>query len=224
MKTIMKMKISIATLLVICLGSFSYGQISIAPEIGANMSSYVSNHKVGNTTSSYNSEYLLGVRAGVVLDFGITDFLFIQPAVYYNMARTKEEYYFLGKNTVTMTVQSLQIPAYLMFKTGPTDGGNFFVGIGPVLDWNFAGKIHTETELFNTSSKRDMKFGKDGDNNHDMRSIELGASATLGFQLEFGMYIRAYYNLGLSNLSPKGSFDEDTRRSRSFGLSFGYFL
>lgn len=224
MKKIMKMKIAIAALLIICSGSFSYGQISIAPEIGVNMSNYVSKHKVGNTTSSYSSEYLAGVRAGVVLDFGISDFLFIQPAVYYNMARTKEEYYFLGKNTSTMTVHSLQIPAYLMFKTGPTDGGNFFVGLGPVLSWNFAGNVNTESELLNLSVKRDINFGNDGNNDHDMRPIELGASATVGFQLELGVYVRAYYNLGLSNLSPKDSFDEDSRRSRSFGLSLGYFI
>lgn len=225
MKKTMKMKFLIAGLFLIGLGSVSYGQISIAPEIGANMTNFTSKTTVGNTTSSYDSQYLLGFRAGAVLDVQLTDYLFLQPAVYYNMAKTKEEYYFLGENTATMTVHSFQIPAYIMYKTGTTDSQNFFVGVGPVLGLNFAGNVNTYNQLLNLNTKTDLTFGNDASNNDDMRVMELGASATVGYQFNLGLYVRAHYNLGLSNLNPKDNSNTDTsRKSSSFGLSIGYFL
>ncbi|HTO37024.1 MAG TPA: porin family protein [Brumimicrobium sp.] len=213
------MKISIAAFLIICIGSFSYSQIRIAPEVGANLSSYASKYDFNNSTISNNSKYQLGARVGAILDLGINDHFAIQPGVYYNMARAKDEITFLGATfSETSTVHSLQIPLYFMFRTAGSDEGHLFVGVGPVFDWNFGGSVK------GGNSKRDLEFGNNSSTD-DMRPLDFGASATIGFKLEMGAFVRAYYNLGLSNLSPKDNNNNNhTLRSRSFGLSFGYFL
>ena len=212
----LKMKTPLLFFLVACISSLSFGQIRIAPEIGANLSSYTSKYELGNTAFTNTSQYLLGFRAGVALDLGITDHIALQPGFYYNLGKTKDEVTFLGSTySETTSIHGFQLPVYLMLRTGGSDQGHFFVGVGPVFNWNLSGSQE------GNNIKRELDFGND--TSDDIRSFELGASATAGFKLKMGAFVRAYYNLGLSNLSPNDN-NNHTLRSNSFGLSLGYFL
>lgn|SRR5690554_399698 len=212
----LKFKLSIVALFSICLGTYSYGQIRLAPEVGANLSNYTSKYEIGNSTYSNSSQYLLGARAGLALDLGITDHIAIQPGFYYNLARTKNEVTFLGSTfTETTDIHGFQLPVYAMLRTGGSDSGHLFVGVGPVFNWNLSGTTK------GNNIEREMDFGNDSSD--DLRSFELGASATVGFKLQMGAFVRAYYHLGLSNLSPIDD-NNSSIRSNSFGLSLGFYF
>jgi hypothetical protein len=110
------------------------------------------------------------------------------------------------------------------FGAGP---GRLVIGAGPYAAVAIGGTINSEPINFNT-------------NNFHKR--DLGAMASLGYELPIGFTISAYYANGFTNFSrnatpnlsafnpanPTASPDPSafggTLRNRSYGLSIGYFF
>jgi hypothetical protein len=125
-----------------------------------------------------------------------------------------------------VVVNYIELPVLLMygFDAGP---GKLVVGAGPCAAVAVSGTVNGEPINFNTNS---------------FRKHDLGATASLGYELPVGLIISAYYAHGLTNFSrnatpnlsafnpanPTASPDPSafggTLRNRSYGLSIGYFL
>lgn len=194
-----------------------FGQITFAPEVGVNMSSMALKVVTPVATFNDNSKYQPGVRAGVAMDIALDENFSVQPALYYNLLRTKNEMSALGITSSTNTsVHGLQLPIYFMYKSHEVGAGRFFAGIGPVLSLYLAGN----TKSGSISEK--MNFGNDPAED-DMKSFDFGGSANIGYELSSGLFLRLYYNYGFANLAPGGDKNYSAR-SHSLGLSVGYFL
>ena len=105
--------------------------------------------------------------------------------------------------------------------------GRLVVGAGPYAAVAISGTINGEAINFDTSN---------------FRKHDLGATASLGYELPRGLTFSAYYTHGLTNFSknstpdiaslnpsnPSVALDPSvfggTLRNRSFGFSVGYFL
>lgn len=198
-------------------GITSFGQISFAPEVGMNMSSFTTKISGAGATLTNSTTYQPGVRAGIVMNISLGSTFAVQPALYYNLARTKDEVGFLGFSTETKTsIHGLQLPVYFMYKFHDIGPGRIFAGIGPVFSLYLAGNTKAG------SVSEDIKFGDDPKED-DMKSFDLGGSANVGYEFSSGLFLRAYYNFGFANLAPGGDKDY-SERSRSLGISVGYFL
>lgn len=194
-----------------------FGQISFAPEVGMNMSSFTVKSSVLGSTITSSSDFQPGVRAGIVMDVSLGDAFAVQPALYYNLTRSKNEITVLGLTSkTTTTIHGLQLPVYFMYKSSDVGPGRIFAGIGPVLSLYLAGNSKTG------DVSEDIKFGNDPKED-DMKSFDLGGSANVGYEFSSGLFLRAYYNLGFANLAPGGD-DDYSVKSNSFGISVGYFL
>ena len=198
-------------------GTTSFGQISFAPEVGMNMSSFTTKISGSGATLTENGQYQPGVRAGMVMDISLGSMFAVQPALYYNLVRTKDEMSFMGLSAETKTtIHALQLPVYFMYKSHDIGPGRIFAGIGPVFSLYLAGNTKSG------SVSEDIKFGDDPDKD-DMKSFDMGGSVNAGYEFSSGLFLRAYYNLGFANLAPGGDKDYSSK-SNSFGISVGYFL
>lgn len=207
-------------------------QLKIAPEIGATMYNQSDKATILGQSTTKSTDLQPGLRAGAVLDLTLSDHFSLQPGVFYTLNRTKSEssttagsYANAGKTSLLL--HAVQVPLYAVYKTGEEGSGRFFVGLGGYISYTIAGTQKSElsqtvggiTQTDKSSLK--MKFGND--KTDQLRPLDYGPSAMLGYELANGLYFRGHFNYGLANMLPQGNSDASTK-SMSFGLSVGYFF
>lgn len=212
--------------------SVAFAQMKIAPEIGATMYSHASKLSIAGQSVTGTSDLQPGGRVGGVLDITIADHFSLQPGVFYTLNRTKSE----SSTTVgsitsssksTTMLHAVQVPVYVLYKSGEEGSGRFFGGIGGFISYNIAGTEKIETSgsvggtTAGTSVSNKMKFGNEAGDN--LRPLDYGPSATLGYELGSGLYFRGHFNYGLANILPQGNSDASVK-SMTFGISVGYFF
>ena len=174
----------------------SQAQVSFGIEGGANYSNYnVKATDYTGATVSQSTTAATSFRAGVDLDFGLSDNFSIQPGVLYVVNGYSVSQMGL---TGTVTVNTLTIPLNFIYKTGQPGGGRLFFGAGPYLGYNLSGTKNASA--FGISNSASMNFGTD-QSKDDMKAIDYGVGANVGYQFAFGLFIRLNYQMGLANLT-----------------------
>ncbi|PSK92152.1 outer membrane protein with beta-barrel domain [Taibaiella chishuiensis] len=207
-------------------------QLKIAPEIGATMYSHSNKTTILGQSATESTDLQPGLRAGAVLDLTLSDHFSLQPGVFYALNRTKSEsssttgsYTYLNKNSVLL--HAVQVPIYAVYKTGEEGSGRFFVGLGGYISYTIAGTQKSETATtaggITTDKKSSLKMKLGNDKTDELRPLDYGPSAMLGYELANGLYFRGHFNYGLANMLPQGNSDAYTK-SMSFGISVGYFF
>lgn len=125
----------------------------------------------------------------------------------------------------------LELPLNVVYNSMGEMGG-FFIGAGPSVSLGLSGELdgkqtisflgQTESESFDYKVKFDGEQDPDPDSEEvHLKRLEFGANILAGYQLANGLFIKATYNHGLSNISPN---EETKAKSRYFGISIGYFF
>lgn len=118
-------------------------------------------------------------------------------------------------------VLSIDIPLNMVGHI-PAGPGNFFIGAGPYVGFNVAGEREaTGTPFGIVDGKEDLEFGNDSGDN--LKPIDFGINALVGYQFNTGFNIGAGYGFGLSNLIPDSDPDGTTKiNNRVLSFSIGY--
>lgn len=187
-----------------------------------------------------------GFRAGLMADFPLSGRFSIRPQLLYSakggdvqtgafVAGLLQKF---SPNTPTTTIAGIEskaiinymeLPVQLLygFFAGP---GRLLVGAGPYAAVAVGGSINGKAIDFNTSN---------------FRKLDLGITASVGYELTMGLSLSAYYTHGLTNISknstpnlgginpldPAASLAAldpsafgGTLHNRSYGISVGYLL
>lgn len=192
-----------------------FAQFSIGPELGMNLSTINETTPSGTTTLnglnglalSYN--YTYGARAGVMMEYGITDDIAVQSGVYYSMLGAKitaQNLVYQGiKSSVgesSKNINYFSVPVYAVYKAD-AGKGRFFVGLGMYASFGVGGIVKTGAINLDTlgtypSSSRNVTFGSDS---ASVKALDYGIGAITGYQFENGFILRLGYNYGLANYS-----------------------
>ncbi|MBO0949974.1 porin family protein [Fibrella forsythiae] len=185
----------------------------------------------------------VGFRAGLMADVPVTDRLSIQPQLLYSVKGGNVDVGTFVGTVLTkfglpsttfpietsisrVVVNYIELPVLALYSidAGP---GRLRVGAGPYAAVAVSGSVNGAPINFNT----------DGFHKHD-----LGATASVGYELPLGLNVSVYYAHGLTNFSknatpnlsslnptnPTASLDPSafggTLRNRSYGFSIGYFI
>lgn len=231
----MKKILSIITLL--GLGTATYAQdIKVGPELGANFVT-MSQKLNGN---NHETNYQLGFKVGGVADFQFNEYFSLQPGLFLSLNNGTESYYERlyktgsglpagEKDRRNYNVTYLQLPVYAMFKTGKEfDDPHVFFGIGPSFNYAVGGRYRQEYSYTlngkDIPSRYDYSIPLGNDKTKDeMRPFDISANVTVGYEMPFGLYFRAFYGLGLLNVAPSGDSDNAFRHSGG-GLSIGFLF
>ena len=174
--------------------------VALGIEAGLNMTDFLYSQGNGGITS----KTLPRGRAGVLLDIPIHGVFYIQPGVFYAMNGH-------GDNNTT-NINAVEVPVNLMFKFQMRDRSYLFVGAGPFVGYNISG----------TEAEGTFRIGSA--NTDNIKALDYGIGANLGYELKCGLFFRARYQWGLANLQPQSNSYISTINSESYGIQVGYFF
>lgn len=191
----------------------SSAQLSIAPEVGVQMANLNSNSL--DSVFSSNSDYIMGYRLGLNLAVDLRKFS-IHAGAFYSARGSKSDV--LGFKA-TVNTSYIDIPVYVNYNIINKLGNQLFIGVGPYFSYCTGANVKVKGSLLGApiDAKEDLNVGSSSTD--QIKAIDYGANANVGFITSLGIYARASYNLGLANISNSSS---GTVRSNGFALSVGY--
>lgn len=234
------MKKNLLTICLIIATITAFGQSSQESTVafgikgGVNFASLLQTEQ--GSASSISSGSLTSFHAGIFADFKLGDSFSVQPSLLYTEkgATDKENVSSVGfseSSNVKLTINYLQLPIYALYHKH-VGNNDFFIGAGPFIAYGLSGKEKgsaTETSeepvppneqmTVTRTSAIDDKVNFGDSDTSDVKRVDYGVSAMIGFKFNNGFLISAYYDLGLANIAPTSDADIKTR---VFGVSVGY--
>ncbi len=204
-----------ALLTLLCLPMFGavQAQFRVGPDAGILFSNYTGKQNGDNVPT----KAIFGARIGATAEYGFGSGFAVQGSALY-----VANGYQLSNVIMTqkMTLNTLEVPVSLLWRSGEVGDDRFFVGAGPYVGWNIGGKVKETGN--GVSESRKVNIG-DTRGDDDARRTDYGFGAYLGYELSSGLFIRAHFQHGLTNLQPGGDAD-NTARSVNYGVSVGYMF
>lgn len=202
----MKKILLLATAATISLNSNA--QLSIAPELGFQM--YKMNEKISGTKIDF--KFRPSFRIGVNATYAINNNISIDGALFYSVKGAKFDE---SGIKATTSLNYLEIPIFVNYHFGTSDNNHFFAGAGPYVGYCISGKTKQDG-----AGDNKLEIGSDKTKD-DIKPMDFGLNANVGYQMSNGLYLRAFYSLGLANAMPGGDAD-NVIKNMGFGLSAGY--
>jgi hypothetical protein len=184
-------------------------QIGWGPEIGLNISNYVS--KSNGKTQSTSPKY--GGMFGGVMDIELSDHFYLLPGLYYYRNGYLTPFY---GDTKTVGINTFELPLSLEYKFGPPTKVKLFVGAGVYVSANQGGSVILSLPVYST---RNINIGYGAAD--DIKTFDFGVGAFGLYQLTRGLFFRARYQQGLLNMAPKTDLN-NSLVNYSISLSLGY--
>lgn len=189
----------IAAALAISAPAFSQ-DVSFGVKAGLNLAS-ASIKMDGNKAEDI--KILPGLNVGVFADFNFTDLLGLEAGLQYEQKgykfTTKE---FSEEIKDKYAIQYLTIPVNLRANIAVGDNTLYFLA-GPTFGIGLSAK--ETVEYGDEKESESAKFGSGEDD--DIKRMNLGLLFGAGFDLASNLGFRVTYDIGLSNLVPKGDSD-----------------
>lgn len=212
-------------------------KITAGPELGFQLANMRA-HKAGQRSSG---EFKPGLRVGGIVDINTSYRLSIQTGILY--CRKGYEIIFdsriptkSGENTRLISkrlkTHYVEFPLTVQYKIAENYSGYFFGGGGGYAAIAAGGDVTNEVAIIpgnatnpddvtTRSIDRNLEIGNDAWD--DVQSADVGLSFNTGFMWYNGLYIRAFSDIGITNIAPQGN-DNNKLKNLSFGIAVGYLI
>ncbi|MES2703983.1 MAG: porin family protein [Bacteroidota bacterium] len=182
-------------------------QISVGPFAGLHYARY----SLDNTLGS------MGYHVGVVGEISLNEHFAVQPAIAYvrNVYLSVVPAPF-GK----VAINTLQIPAQVIWRPGKSERKRFFMGIGAYAAAHLSAstRFHYLDPLGNTTLERKgIEIGNDTP--ATIKMLDFGLTVSVGYNITRQTFLRAGFRRGLADISPKSP---GTASSYAVELSVAY--
>ena len=230
-----KVILSLVTLLAATTLATAQMRPSIKVEAGANFSN-VTTKADGKTQ---DGDMLIGYRAGVGVEFGITDGFYVNPGVYFlsrgaqGKVETPKVADYSMKVVSSTWLHNVEIPVHVGYRAAVTPDMSVSIQAGPWFSYGFLGKVSQKTTITGEGKLADAarelaKTADDavnkGDNNpyktnpKILKPFDLGVGMQAAFEYrQFGVNLGFEY--GLLNTS---AFNEVKVNNMNFYVGLGY--
>lgn len=189
--------------LVVAFFAFSFAQaqdgIKLGFKAGGNLSSATGDDVSGEV------EYKFGFHAGILVNYGVSDLVSIQPELLFSNKgwQTSDE-----DITVKINLNYIEIPVLAHINTGA-----LFFELGPTLAFNVSSRVTASNGDDEESTDLKDLIGVEPE------TLDIGYAAGIGYKLESGLGFNLRYNGGLSKL-----FEDSKSHNSNFMLSLSYTL
>ncbi|MBC7946351.1 MAG: PorT family protein [Chitinophagaceae bacterium] len=225
----MKKKLVILSLGLMCLSvNFVNAQKSSAIlKGGVNLA----NVSISDDGDINDAKTLTSFQVGIVGDFKLLPFLYVQPGLLFTGKGTKTQSGDEGDANwyrASSNPYYLEVPVNLVFKT-PTGPVKFFAGAGPYLGIGIAGKNKVKGAILGTNftSEEKIEFSNDDPSTLNqeegagfglLKRFDYGLNGLVGIETK-SMVLSANYGLGLAKLQSGTESDSDNNNKHRV-LSF----
>lgn len=206
---------------------------AIKVEAGANFANQTT--KVGD--KSTDGKMMIGYRAGVGVEFGITDGFYVNPGVYFLSRGSKatveipEIAGVSSKTATTMWLHNVEIPVHAGYRAALAPGMAVSIQAGPWFSYGFLGKVSQKTtitgegkiadaarKVAETADEVANKGEKSPYKNKVLKPFDLGVGMQAGFEYQqFGLNLGFEY--GLLNTS---AVEKTKVNNMNFYVGLGY--
>ncbi len=182
------------------------------------------------------AKILPSFQVGLMGDIPLTDFLAIQPGLFFTGKGSKTQHGTPNDATYFKATSNpfyIEVPVNITFKV-PLGDAKFFAGAGPYVAMGIAGKNKTEGKYlgigFNSNDKIDFSNDdpttsyEEGAGYGILKRFDYGMNGTVGFEGKAAL-VSINYGLGLSKISSgtKNS-QNDNNKHRVLSLTIGFKL
>lgn len=193
---------------------------------GVNLSRYAFSGN-GNDFESELKDYQkdnIGFNVTAYGDFGVANNFFIQPGISLQNKGTKFKRSENNQSVeITQNTMWVEVPVNAVFRIPTGDAGAVQISAGPYIGFGISGKNKVETTGIPDFDVDVDKFKYGNGEDDSLNGLDYGLNFGLGYRLSSGITLGANYGLGLSNLIPKDSRDNDSKIThRVLGFSVGY--
>jgi outer membrane protein with beta-barrel domain len=204
-------KMILSCLAAAVLATGAKAQMAIGPEGGINISNYT-----GFSGGQYlNTTIQTGIRIGGVVQDPISHSFYIERGLFYVMNGFKMD---VPAGNASARINTAELPLNLLYKFHANRAGDrVFIGIGPYLAFNMTGRYKV------TAASVDRKLSFGSDDHDDMKIVDFGAGASIGYQVGNGVFIRAHAQMGFVNLKPYGD-ENNALYNTNYGVTIGYLF
>ena len=199
-------KLSVVLFSILMVTSVSAQNLSFGVKAGVNFSNMVADGNSGDMK--------IGPVAGVTVDYGITENLFLLTGLDLSVKGTKESDY---DYSLTYNPLYLQIPIHVAYKFSVVEAENvkFVVEAGPYVAYGVAGKIKYKDDDGESDSS-DL-YGDLA----PFKRFDFGVGAGIGLEVD-KLKFSVGYDFGLANINDMFG-DEDLKvNNRNFFITVGY--
>ena len=155
----------------------------------------------------------VGFHVGAVVEIPISENFAFQPELVYSNQGAEIDFPGLEASSIINYINIPLIAKYYIAQ-------GFSLQAGPQIsilvsaEDTAEGSIDTGFGVINIEETEDAR--------DDYKTIDVGLNFGLGYQLEFGMFFDARYNLGLSNILDEDLFGDLDLKNSVFQISLGY--
>jgi hypothetical protein len=181
-------------------------QVKFGPKAGLNLSTM----KLSYMGVSIDPTMLVGFHAGLLSEITLSGNLCLQPAILYS---TKGSKFSVMSEELQISPSFIEIPVNIVYKF---DLGSvkLFLNVGPYGAYGIGGKADSGGE------SEDIVFGSE--ETDDMKPMDFGLNVGAGVEIS-NIIISANYGLGLANLAPVTTEDEEMK-TKVIGFSIAYLF
>ena len=219
----MKIKVFLAAAAVMFSVSSFAQDINFGVKAGVNFSNF--NLKEGGEKVD-DLKMKPGINLGAYADFNFTDMFALEAGLQFEQKGSKmefseSEYGITYKYTEKYNINYFTIPVNFRVNL-PVGDNNLYFLAGPTLGIGLSGKVKWEEEADGESDSddEDLKFGDDPEKG-ELHRMNIGLLFGAGFEMSNNLGVRLTYDLGLSNLTPKGDSDNFCK-TKVLGLALTY--
>lgn len=212
-----------ATILFLCTSGAYAQKASAIIKGGVNLAN-ISNKDDGSYSDANG---LTSWQAGIVGDFGLTDFLALQPGLLYTGKGIKWQNGQPGDalyQKLTFNPQYLELPVNLVFKT-PTGSTRFFAGAGPYVAMGIGGKfkgdgVYDFSKSIEWSSDDPLTSEEEGAGVFRAKRFDYGLNALVGIEAS-NLVLSANYGFGLAKVQSSANNNNDNNKHRVLSFTLG---
>jgi hypothetical protein len=199
-------------------------QIGFGPEAGIGMSTMHFSPVRGFTNSSGST--IFSWRAGAIVDVKLNKHIFLQSGLRFAAKGQNRNFSFYVNDTLneavqqTLTLNYIELPVTIIYKTGQQGKGRFFAGLGSTPSYLVGGRNKVQAHgkynntAFTTSFNRKIVAG------NPVAQFDIGLDISAGYELPTGLFFKAYYTVGMHDIGLNDEID----KNRMWGIAAGYFF
>lgn len=201
-------------------------QVGYAPEVGVNFSNM--RYAPPFPFQHASTQTLIGPRIGGIADLDLGAHIYLQPGIFFSGMGAKRNISYNFHDTSeaineTLRLNYIQVPINVLYKTGSQGDNRFFFGAGVYFAELIGGKDQVN-DLIDTGTGHTFAINTTlSPKNNAVASFDLGVNVTIGYEMRMGAYIRAFYSMGVRDLSLDSDYGE-TDKNYAGGVSVGYFF
>ncbi len=181
---------------------------------GVNLPKYKYVNDAENTSNETESTTNFNLTG--YADIPVGSYFSVQPGL--SLQGKGAKYFESGNNKVEENVLAIEIPVNLLVNL-PVGPGKIYLGGGPYAGFNVSGQRKLTTG--SGTAESDLKIGNDSGD--DIKALDFGLNALVGYQLSSGLNFGAGYGFGLTNLTPTSTSNTNIEKNnRLLSFTVGY--